>query len=441
MTAHDTLQAAAGNLRSPRRLLARCRPRFPRYTIRLRLAVLYSSVFLILGTLLLGIIFLSVRHSSHSAVVSAQGTVAKLVEHQHLRIGPPGSTLSVVPESLAGREQVHKLGAVAVNVNSSDLHQLLIWSVFALAIMAVASIALGWLLAGRVLRPLQVITTAARELSATNLHERLALDGPNDELRELGDTFDELLGRLETSFTAQRQFVVNASHELRTPLTLERAILEVTLADPDTSAASLRTACERVLAIGEQQERMIDALLTLARSERGLARREPLLLDTLTGEALEERREQAARRGLRLDSKLERAASAGDRRLIERLIANLLDNAIHHNSPHGWVTVRTAVDAGTPVLTVSNSGALIERDQLASLIQPFQRLGTDRTAHGDGHGLGLSIVNAIATAHEATLTVHPQPAGGLQAEVRFPATAADALASSIAPDLGNGANV
>jgi signal transduction histidine kinase len=421
MTAPDRPQKTTGDPRSPRRH----RLRLPRYTIRLRLAVLYSGVFLILGTLLLALIFLSVRHSSHSAVVSAQGAVAKLVIRQHVGITPPGTTLSVVPESLAGREQAHKLGAVAVSVNNNDLHQLFIWSVFALAIMAVASIVLGWLLAGRVLRPLQVITTAARELSATNLHERLALDGPNDELRELGDTFDELLGRLESSFEAQRQFVANASHELRTPLTLERAILEVTLADPDASASSLRTACERVLAIGEQQEQMIAALLTLARSERGLARREPLLLDTLAGEALEERREEAARRGLRLDSKLERAATAGDRRLIERLIANLLDNAIRHNSPHGWVSVRTAIDAGTPVLTVSNSGPLIERDELASLMQPFQRLGTDRTAHDGGHGLGLSIVNAIATAHGATLAVHPGSSGGLDAEVHFPVTAAD----------------
>ncbi|HTB50557.1 MAG TPA: ATP-binding protein [Solirubrobacteraceae bacterium] len=420
MTAPDTLQTTVGDLRSPRRLLARYRPRFPRYTIRLRLAVLYSGVFLILGTLLLAIIFLSVRHSTHGTVVSAQGAVAKLVEHRHLGIAPPGSTLTVVPESLAGQEQAHKLGAVAVDVNSSDLHQLLVWSVFALAIMAIASVALGWVLAGRVLRPLQVITATARELSATNLHERLALSGPNDELRELGDTFDELLGRLESSFEAQRQFVANASHELRTPLTLERAILEVTLADPDASATSLRTACERVLSIGEQQEHMIDALLTLARSERGLERQEPLLLDTLAGKVLEERGEEAARRGLRLDNKLERAPTAGDRQLIERLIANLLDNAIHHNSPHGWVTVATALDAGAAVLTVSNSGPLIEPEELASLMRPFQRLGIDRTGHGDGHGLGLSIVEAIATAHGAILTVQPHAAGGLQAEVRFP---------------------
>jgi signal transduction histidine kinase len=424
VAAPDTHRATADDPRPSRRVLGRRWLRFPRYTIRLRLAVLYSGVYLILGTVLLALIFLSVRYSSHHTILSAQGAVAKLVVHRGAAVAPSESPLSVGPENLAlqhARAQAHQLGAVAVNVNNSDLHWLLILSAVALAIMAVASMALGWLLAGRVLRPLQVITTAARELSATNLHERLALGGPNDELRELGDTFDGLLGRLESSFEAQRRFVANASHELRTPLTLERAILEVTLADPAVSAASLRAACERVLAIGEQQERMIDALLTLARSERGLERREPLLLDTLAGEVLEERREEAVRRGLRLDSKLERAPTTGDRQLIERLIANLLDNAIHHNNPHGSVTVTTAVDAGAAVLTVSNTGPVILPDELPSLMRPFQRLGIDRTGHGDGHGLGLSIVEAIATAHGATLTVQPQAAGGLRVEVKFPA--------------------
>ncbi len=427
MSAPDTLQARTGDRRSPRRLLDRRRLRLPRYTIRLRLAVLYGGVFMISGTLLLALIFLTVRSSTHSSVSSARSVVARLVEPHSVHVVPPGATLSVTPESLAiarANARAHQLGTLAVNINNNDLHQLLMWSIVALAIMVVASMALGWVIAGRVLRPLQVITTAARELSASTLHERLALDGPRDELRELGDTFDELLGRLEASFQAQRQFVANASHELRTPLTLERAILEVTLADPAASATSLRAACERVLAIGEQQERMIDALLTLARSERGLERHEPLLLNTLTGEVLEERRGEAARRGLRLDGKLERAPIAGDRRLIERLIANLLDNAIHHNSPHGWVTVATAVDAGRAVLTVSNSGPVIVLEELESLTRPFQRRGTERTGHGEGHGLGLSIVDAIATAHGATLAVQPQATGGLRVEVKFPAASA-----------------
>jgi signal transduction histidine kinase len=400
------------------------RPRLPRYTIRLRLAVLYGGVFMVTGTLLLALIFLTVRSSAHSTVATAQGAAARLVGPRiHVHLSAPGATLHATPEGVTvqrAREQAHQLGAVAVSVNNSDLHHLLIFSLVALAIMVFASMALGWVIAGRVLRPLQTITAAARELSASTLHERLALSGPNDELRELGDTFDELLGRLEASFAAQRQFVANASHELRTPLTLERAILEVTLADPDASAASLRAACERVLAVGEQQERTIDALLTLARSERGVERREPLLLDALTAKILDEHRAEIARRGLRLDSELDRAPIAGDRRLIERLIANLLDNAIQHNSHDGWLTVASSLEAEEALLTVANSGPVIAPEELASLVRPFQRLGTDRTSHDGGHGLGLSIVDAIATAHGAELAVHAQPAGGLRVEVRFP---------------------
>jgi signal transduction histidine kinase len=416
VSAPDTLHATAGDLRSPRRRLGRRRLRLPRYTIRLRLAVLYGGVFSITGTLLLALIFVTVRYSSHTAVT-------RLLEGHRTAVGP-GSTLLVTPESLAIKHaaaQAHQLGALAVNVNNSDLHQLLIFSAFALAVMVVASMVLGWLLAGRVLRPLQVITTTARALSASNLHERLALDGPNDELRELGDTFDELLGRLEASFEAQRQFVANASHELRTPLTLERAILEVTLADPAAGTSSLRAACERVLAIGEQQERTIDALLTLARSERSLERRETLLLDTLTGEILQERREEIAQRGLRLDAKLERAQATGDPRLVERLVANLLDNAVRHNTPGGWVEVTTASEGGEAVLTVANSGAVVAPEEVEQLLRPFHRLGGDRLGHGDGVGLGLSIVAAIATAHAAKLSVRPQADGGLRAEVRFEA--------------------
>jgi signal transduction histidine kinase len=416
MHARDTPQAQTGDRRSRRWLPDRRRLRLPRYTIRLRLAVLYGGVFMVTGTLLLVIIFLTVRFSSHEAVT-------RLVHHHGGGTASPGATLSATPESLATRQaraQAQQLGALAVHVNNSDLHQLLIGSAFALAIMVVASMALGWLLAGRVLRPLHTITAAARELSASSLHKRLALNGPNDELRELGDTFDELLGRLESAFEAQRQFVANASHELRTPLTLERAILEITLADPDASVASLRTACERVLTIGEQQERTIDALLTLARSERGVERREPLLLDTLTRKILDGHREEITRRGLRLETDFQRAPIAGDRRLIERLIANLVDNAIQHNSHDGWLTVANSLAAGEALLTIANSGPVIAPDELALLVRPFQRLGTDRTSHGDGHGLGLSIVDAIAVAHGAKLIIHAQPTGGLRVEVRFP---------------------
>jgi signal transduction histidine kinase len=425
VSAPDTLEVTAGERRPRRGLRGRRRPSLPRYTIRLRLAVLYGGVFMILGTLLLVVIFLTVRSSSHSEISSAEGIAPKIVErHVHGTGGGAGATLTVTPEALAGARAQQQLGKVAVNVNNSDLHHLLIWSVIALAIMVLASMAVGWVLAGRVLRPLQTITAAARAISVSNLHQRLALDGPNDELRELGDTFDELLGRLEASFEAQRQFVANASHELRTPLTLERAIIEVTLADPAASESSLRAACERVLAIGAQQEHTIEALLTLARSERGVEQRRPLLLDAITGKLIAERREELERHGLRLDAQLAAAPTTGDPRLIERLVANLLDNAISHNAPDGWVTVTTAADGEQAVLSVANSGPVIGAEEAELLTQPFRRRGSERTSHGDGHGLGLSIVSAIATAHGATLAVLPQAAGGLHVEVRFPGASA-----------------
>ncbi len=384
--------------------------------------MLYGGVFLILGVVLLGIAYAGGSSSlSRSEVARAVDGVAV---HRSSSPAPepkpggsePQANLSVTPESRAEEKQ---LGTLAVNVHGNDQRRLLAWSGVALAFMALASMGLGWLLAGRSLRPLQTITAAARRISASSLHERLALDGPNDELRELGDTFDELLGRLEASFTAQRQFVANASHELRTPLTLERAILEVTLADPDASAASLRAACERVLAIGEEQEHTIDALLTLARSERGVERREPLLLDELSAKVLDERREEIARRGLRLDAELSRAPISGDRRLIERLVANLIDNAIRHNSQEGWLTVASSFEAGEALLTIANSGPLIAPEELSALVRPFRRLGPDRTSQDPGDGLGLSIVDAIASAHGAELAVHAQPEGGLRVEVRF----------------------
>ncbi len=417
MSVRDESHEPAGGLRSKRRL------RLPRYTIRLRLAILYGGVFLISGTLLLALIFLTVRYSTHGTVVSAQGAVARLVERHSVQVAPPGATLSVVPESLAirhARAQAHQLGAVAVNVNNSDLHQLLIWSFFAMAIMAIASMGLGWLIAGRVLRPLRTITTAARDISATNLHQRLALDGPDDEFKELGDTFDGLLARLDASFQSQRQFVANASHELRTPLARLKTLVQVALADPNASVESLRATHERVLASEDQLEGLIEALLSLASSERALDRREPVDLATVTGEVIAGRQPEIERRGLRLDATLDAARAEGNTQLLERLVANLVDNAITHNLAGGRIDVMTATEAGQAILSVANDGPVIQPEELERLQRPFQRLGAERITQGGGHGLGLSIVHAIATAHGAAVSTRAQPDGGLDVEVRFP---------------------
>ena len=327
--------------------------------------------------------------------------------------------VSVTPQQV--QYQVRQLHTLATQQHSAELHQLLTMSGIALAIMAVASMGLGWLIAGRVLRPLHKITSAAREISASNLHERLALEGPDDELTELGDTIDGLLSRLESSFQSQRQFVANASHELRTPLTVERALLEVALADSDADYDSLRAACKRVLASSEEQERLIEALLTLASSERGLERRESLDLGALTDEALDVRRGEIERRGLEPEAAIEPAWTVGDPRLVERLVANLLDNALRHNVRGGRLVVATSIADGRAVLSIANGGPPIPPSEVQRLFEPFQRLAPERAGHGDGQGLGLSIVRAIAAAHGASLDARAPEEGGLVVEVSFPA--------------------
>jgi len=375
----------------------------PRNTIRLRLTLLYGGLFLVSGAVLLGITYLFVRHRYESGNLFITTS------------GPPGGGLSASGDPLSVPSPTQVV-AQAQRQSSVALHQLLIQSGFALAIMAFASIWLGWLIAGRALQPLRTITSAAREISAGSLHRRLALDGPDDELTQLGNTFDQLLERLETSFQAQRQFVANASHELRTPLTLERAQVEVALADPDASVESLRTMGEQVLATGEQQERLIEALLTLSRSQRGLDRHEPVDLVAV----IEQIVGAVERDGLTVTSDLQPAHTTGDPRLVERLAANLVGNAVRHNVPNGWVAVRTATSAGRAVLVVENTGPRIAAEDVDRLFEPFQRLDAARTSAVNGTGLGLSIVRGIATAHDARIATEPLAGGGLRIEVSFP---------------------
>lgn len=307
-------------------------------------------------------------------------------------------------------------------LQEAQLHDLLMRSGIALAIMVVISIALGWLVAGRVLRPLRTMTATVQRISARNVHERLAVTGPRDEMKDLADTVDGLLGRLETALNAHKRFVSNAAHELRTPLTLERALLEETLTDRAATLESYRATSERLLAISKDQGRLLEALLTLASSERGLDRQEPFDLSDLARQALDSARLEADARGVRIDTRIAPAPSAGDPALAARLVANLVDNAVHHNVPGGHVEVATETRAGRAFVSVINSGPVIFPQQIGRLFEPFQRLG-DRTARSDGHhGLGLSIVRAIATAHGAEVTAHARPGGGLSIEICFPRT-------------------
>jgi signal transduction histidine kinase len=328
--------------------------------------------------------------------------------------------LALVPlQGTASVEQGPHAAAVSAALNAAIREKQIIGAI-ALPVVVLLAVVGGWLIAGRLLRPLRTITATARDISASNLNRRLGLDGRDDEFAELGETLDDLFGRLEASFESQRHFVANASHELRTPLTAERTLLQVALADPDATVQTLRAACEQVLALGDQQERLIDALLTLATSEGGIEQWEPFDLAATAWHVVTIRREDAERRDVHVDTRLAEAPTAGDPRLAESLVANLVDNAIRHNSAGGRAEISTAAAGGQATIRVRNTGAVIPPERLARLFQPFGRADGERIRHSDGHGLGLAIVQAIARAHAATLTPRAQPEGGLDVEVTFP---------------------
>jgi signal transduction histidine kinase len=376
----------------------------PRRTARLRLTMLYGGLFTVCGAGLLGFTFWLFDRATAGQRMFPAGTVGVLLPAE---------------------------------IHAFDLHALLVQSGIALAVMAVLAFGLGWLVAGRVLRPLRAITATARAISATSLHERLALAGPDDEFKELADTLDGLFARLEASFTAQRNFVASAAHELRTPLTLDKTLLQVALRNPRRTAEQWRATGAELLESGHQQERVLEALLTLATSEAGIDRPEPADLARVAAACLAS--VDAGRRGLHVASSLSPAPLLGDPDLITRLVANLVDNAVRHNVPGGTVEVSTARRDGRAVLSVANSGPVIPPGEIGRLLQPFQRLASTRSSDGDGHGLGLPIVRAIATAHGAALTTRARPGGGLHVEVSFPVSkAVAAQQDSRAAEAGAG---
>jgi len=362
-------------------LLHRQRP-----VLRVQLALLYSGVFVGLVVVL----FLA------SSVLF--GTANVFFAHSQTAFHPGAGAAAAAPRS-AGR-------------TFSPWPFLL-----ALAVIA-AGVLVAWWLAGRFLRPLRAMTSAAQEISATNLDRRLCLAGPDDELTQLGRTLDDLFERLQASFESQRQFIANASHELRTPLAGQRTLLQVALADPDADAQALRSTCEEALELSGQQERLIDALLTLATSERGIESWEPFDLAQLTEAVVLGRDQDAKHRTVRINATFHTAEAVGDPDLVASLAANLLDNAIRHNVANGIVEISTSATPDGARLTVSNTGAVVPFIDLDRLFGPFQRLGDQRVA-ADGHGLGLTIVKAIATAHGANLTARPGLQGGLEIQVTF----------------------
>lgn len=286
----------------------------------------------------------------------------------------------------------------------------------ALAIMAVLSLAVGWVIAGRILRPVRTMTGRLRQISARNVHERLAMAGPRDELKDLADTVDELLGRLETALDGHKRFVANAAHELRTPLTVEHALLE----EPLTTNATVeryRANFESLIAVNRARGRLLESLLILAGSEHGLSRVEPIDLAGVAEQAVRDRAAELDRHGLRVKAMIRPATLLGDPALIGRLVANLCDNAVHYNVPGGVVEVATRRAAGQALLVVTNTGPVVPPGEVDRLFEPFLRLR--RVADDGHHGLGLSIVRAIAVAHGAALTAHAHPDGGLTVEIGF----------------------
>lgn len=382
-------------------------------TVRLRLTLLYSALFLASGAGLLGITYALVAHQLGGP----------LTTQPHVGANPlqlPGGGVVRAPAGNSFQAQ-----------QAADLHQFLIWSLVALGIMAVVSIALGWLVAGGVLRPVRTMTATARQISEDNLHERLALQGPYDEFKDLGDTIDGLLARLEAAFDSQKRFVANASHELRTPLTLGRTMLQVALANSALTLESLRSTCGEVLEAGREQEQLIEALLTLARSQRGLDHRESFDLALATRDVLRSHEEDVTARGLTVNAALSEACVSGDARLAELLVSNLVENALRHNVPNGRVDVMVGTRAAQATLRVTNTGPRVPDDQITRLLQPFQRLDVERGAEHEGLGVGLSIVAAIAGAHGATITTHPGLEGGLDVEVDFPIAVARSSRRSV----------
>jgi len=303
----------------------------------------------------------------------------------------------------------------------------------AIAVIAVLAFTVCWWLTGRLLRPLHRITAAAQRLSLSTLHERIALTGPDDELRRLADTFDAMLDRLERAVDGQRRFIANVSHELRTPLAVQRTAIEVGLAHP--TPERLERIRTELLRNTLRSERLIEGLLLLAKGERGLDARAPVDLSAVVNEAVEESRSRADAAGVTLRLQAVRpVAVLGDEVLLSQLVTNLVENAIRYNVPGGNVVIELSEDTG---LVVGNTGPHVPEDRADELFEPFRRLDADRTGSGEGAGLGLSIVGAIARAHGGTVTLRPNPDGGLTVRVDLPVLTGPARPASALEPRGS----
>jgi len=390
--------------------------RLPGRTVRVRLTVTYVLLFLFSGVLLLAI---------------ASGVAVRRASAVH--VAAVGGAPALPPQSAASRIQMLQLqvgqlqGQLANQPGQNQLsHVLFLASLVALAIMAIVSAALGYFVAGRALRPVRHMTSAAQRISEDNLHERLAVAGPRDELKELGDTIDGLLARLEGAFSAQRRFVANASHELRTPLTTMRASLDVALAKPEPAPPQTVALAGRLRAELDKIDALLEAFLVLARAQhRHLTGYTVLPLDFAVQAALADQAAAigASRLTVRQTSEAGGAWVAGSQELLSRMVANVIGNAVCHNVDGGWILVTTKTYGNRAALVVENGGPALQQHEVAELAQPFRRVGADRTGSDRGSGLGLSIVAAIAEAHGGTLDLWARDGGGLCVRVELPSAA------------------
>jgi signal transduction histidine kinase len=398
--------------------------------VRTRLALIYAALFFAAGSALLGLTYGLVASSlpaRPSAALTVSSQELANLKHECTAGSVVGKIKRPVPipKSLIGvcklAESAYKAGAASGSEaqRQNALSKLLSFSLVGLAVMTVASGGLGWFMSGRVLRPVRVITETARRASEQHLGERLALTGARDELKELADTFDGMLERLDAAFATQRRFVANASHELRTPLTVMRTAIDVTLAKPSPTARQLTDMAVRVRRSIDRAENMVEALLTLAVSDQGKLSTEFTDLATWAEDAIDAAAPQIERLDLHVDTTLDPAETTGDPQLLERMIWNLVDNAVRHNEPGGWITLRTGSSDAAVYLEIANSGPFIPDDAVPSLFEPFRRMEA-RTGVRDGVGLGLSITRSVVTAHRATVTARSQPAGGLDISVVIP---------------------
>ena len=398
-----------------------------RRPIRLRLTLAYSGLFLLAGAVLLGVTYGLVAQSLNTSLPPAASTgAASLPEGSYqaqaakiceATAGGPNQVAKCKAQAQESLQQASK--ASAAWQRDQTLGRLMYYSLGGLAVVAAASAWLGWIVAGRALRPVHAITAAARAASEENLTGRIALTGPDDELKELADTFDAMLARLDAAFATQRRFVADASHELRTPLTVMRTAIDVTLAKPGRTQAQLESMAAEVRQAVDRAEVLIEALLTLARSDRGAGPREPLDVAVLAEDVLDAAAPAIRARPVTVEAVLRPGPALGDPVLVERLVSNLVDNAVRHNVPDGWVQVATGTRGGMAFIEVANGGALIPGELVPSLFDPFRRL-SERAGSPDGTGLGLSIVRSVAVAHHGQVTARPRPAGGLEVSVLLP---------------------